>query len=216
MDIKYLGHASFFIKTKDARVITDPYDSSIGIKFPKMEADIVTVSHPHGDHNNVAGVTGNPLVLDWPGEFEKNGVRMFAYKSYHDKQKGAERGENILFKFEIEGMSILHCGDLGFVPDNGFLEEIGEVNILMVPVGGFYTIDPDEAIALIKKIEPNMVIPMHYNNEGLKQETFGKLASLNDFLAKIGVTENVPVLKLTVKKDDFGEEMKVVTMTISS
>ncbi len=216
MDIKYLGHASFFIKSKDARVITDPYDSSIGIKFPKMEADIVTVSHPHGDHNNVAGVTGNPLVLDWPGEFEKNGVRMFAYKSYHDKQKGAERGENILFKFEIEGMSILHCGDLGFVPDNGFLEEIGEVNILMVPVGGFYTIDPDEAIALIKKIEPNMVIPMHYNNEGLKQETFGKLASLNDFLAKIGVTENVPVLKLTVKKDDFGEEMKVVTMTISS
>ena len=216
MDIKYLGHASFFIKSKDARVITDPYDSSIGIKFPKMEADIVTVSHPHGDHNNVAGVTGNPLVLDWPGEFEKNGVRMFAYKSYHDKQKGAERGENILFKFEIEGMSILHCGDLGFVPDNGFLEEIGEVNILMVPVGGFYTIDPDEAIALIKKIEPNMVIPMHYNNEGLKQETFGKLASLNDFLAKIGVTENVPVPKLTVKKDDFGEEMKVVTMTISS
>ncbi len=216
MDIKYLGHASFFIKSKDARVVTDPFESSIGIKFSKTEADIVTVSHHHGDHDNVAAITGNPLILDWPGEFEKNGVRMFAYKSYHDKQKGAERGENVLFKFEIEGMSILHCGDLGFVPDNSFLEEIGEINILMVPVGGVYTIDPEEAIALIKKIEPNMVIPMHYNTEGLKQETFGKLATLNDFLAKIGVTDNVPVPKLTVKKDDFGEEMKVVTMTISS
>ncbi len=216
MDIKYLGHASFLIKSKDARVVTDPFESSIGIKFSKTEADIVTVSHHHGDHDNVAAITGNPLILDWPGEFEKNGVRMFAYKSYHDKQKGAERGENVLFKFEIEGMSILHCGDLGFVPDNNFLEEIGEINILMVPVGGVYTIDPEEAIALIKKIEPNMVIPMHYNTEGLKQEAFGKLATLNDFLAKIGVTDNVPVPKLTVKKDDFGEEMKVVTMTISS
>ena len=174
MDIKYLGHASFFIKSKDARVVTDPFESSIGIKFSKTEADIVTVSHHHGDHDNVAAITGNPLILDWPGEFEKNGVRMFAYKSYHDKQKGAERGENILFKFEIEGMSILHCGDLGFVPDNNFLEEIGEVNILMVPVGGFYTIDPEEAIALIKKIEPNMVIPMHYNSNPMTKGTLAE------------------------------------------
>ncbi len=134
MDIKYLGHASFFIKSKDARVVTDPFESSIGIKFSKTEADIVTVSHHHGDHDNVAAITGNPLILDWPGEFEKNGVRMFAYKSYHDKQKGAERGENVLFKFEIEGMSILHCGDLGFVPDNNFLEEIGEINILSIHI----------------------------------------------------------------------------------
>ena len=217
MDIKYLGHASFYIKSKDTRLVTDPYDGSIGIKFPKVEADIVTVSHGHTDHNQVKLVSGNPLVIEMPGEFEKMGVRVFGYQSYHDKKKGAERGENILYKIEVEGISILHCGDLGVVPDDSFIDQIGEVDILMVPVGGFYTIDPTEAIELIKKIEPDMVIPMHYNQPKLDQKVFANLATVEDFLNKKGVPSLTPVPKLTLKKEMLtGEEMKVVVMEITN
>jgi L-ascorbate metabolism protein UlaG (beta-lactamase superfamily) len=151
MDIKYIGHASFFIKTKLSRVVTDPFDPKIGLKFPKTEADIVTVSHHHSDHNFLSQITGDPLIIDWPGEFEKQQVRISGFSSFHDKQKGAERGENTLYKFETEGISILHCGDLGVVPDDNFINQIGEVDVLMVPVGGVYTIDANDAVDVIKK-----------------------------------------------------------------
>ncbi len=216
MDIKYIGHASFFIKTKNSRVITDPFDPKIGLKFPKTEADIVTVSHQHPDHNFLSQVTGDPLVIDWPGEYEKQQVRITGFGSFHDKQKGAERGENILFKFETEGISVLHCGDLGVIPDDNLISQIGEINVLMVPVGGFYTVDANEAVALIKKIEPSMVIPMHYNRPELDQETFGKLTPVEDFIKKIGATVGETVSKLTLKADDFGDEMKVVVMEIGA
>lgn len=153
MQIKYLGHASFFIKTKDARAVTDPFDPKmVGLKFPKTEADVVTISHHHPDHDKSDAVAGTPLVLDWPGEYEKNGVRIFGFKSFHDKNQGSERGENILFKFEAENVSILHCGDMGVVPDQALLDEIGDIDILMVPVGGFYTIGPEDAVEVVKKL----------------------------------------------------------------
>lgn len=213
MEIKYLGHASFLIKTKDAKLVTDPYDSSIGMNFPKTEADVVTVSHQHADHNNLKGVSGNPLVIDWPGEFEKKGIRVFGYRWYHDDKKGEERGENILYKFEAEELSLLHCGDLGSIPPDEFLDSMGTIDILMVPTGGFYTIDAPTAVKLVEKIEPSIVIPMHYNHDKLNQSTFGKLSSLGEFLKQMGV-ESTLVDKLTVKKDDVGDEIKVVTLKI--
>lgn len=216
MDIKYLGHASFFIKSKDTRVVTDPYAASIGMKFPKVEADIVTVSHQHEDHNQANSVEGNTLIIDMPGEFEKMGVRIFGYQSYHDKKKGAERGENILYKIEAEGISILHCGDLGLVPDDSFLDQIGDVDILMLPVGGFYTIDSSEALELVKKIEPSIIIPMHYNHAKLNQKIFASLTGVDDFLVKKGVSSQAPLPKLTLKKENLvDEEMKVVVMEIA-
>jgi L-ascorbate metabolism protein UlaG (beta-lactamase superfamily) len=214
MDIKYFGHSSFFIKTKNSRVVTDPFDPKIGIKFPKTEADIVTVSHGHSDHNFLGQISGEPLILDWPGEFEKQGVRVTGFSSFHDKQKGAERGANTLYKIEADGVSIVHCGDLGVVPDDNFISQLGEVNILMVPVGGFYTIDANEAVELIKKVEPSMVIPMHYNAPYLNQETFGKLTTVDDFLKKIGAESAQRTSKLSVKEGDFGEEMQVVVMEL--
>lgn len=213
MQIKYIGHASFFLKTKDARVVTDPYDPKmVGLKFPKTEADIVTISHHHGDHDYKDGISGEPLVIDWPGEYEKNGVRIFGYKSFHDNKQGAERGENILFKFEVENISILHCGDMGVVPNQELLDEIGDVDILMVPVGGFYTIGPDEATEVVKKIEPSLVIPMHYNDPALDQKTFGKLVPLADFLKKFGMEKPEMIDQLTIKKEELGEEIKIVPM----
>lgn len=217
MDIKYFGHSSFYIRTKDARIVTDPFDPKmVGLKFPKTEADIVTISHHHHDHNYTAGISGSPLIIDWPGEFEKNKVRIFGFRSFHDKKQGAERGENVVFKLEAEGISILHCGDLGVVLTDDFLDSVGEVDILMVPTGGFYTIDSAEAVDLVQKVEPSMVIPMHYNSPKLNQEGFGKLSPVDEFLKKIGAEALAPVQKLSLKKEDFGEEMKVVVMDVTS
>ncbi|HEX7542751.1 MAG TPA: MBL fold metallo-hydrolase [Patescibacteria group bacterium] len=219
MEIKYLGHSSFLIKTKTAKVLTDPYDPEmVGLKFPKTEADVVTISHSHKDHNqikNVSGINGvDPLIIDMPGEFEKMGVRIFGFQSYHDKTKGSERGENILYKFEAEGLSVLHCGDLGVIPEESFLETIGEVDILMVPVGGFYTIDADEAFQLVKRIEPAIVIPMHYNHSKLNQKNFSQLTGINEFTKKFGLDNPIPLPKLVYKKEEIEQEMKVVVLEI--
>jgi L-ascorbate metabolism protein UlaG (beta-lactamase superfamily) len=214
MDIKYFGQSSFLIKTKKgATLITDPFDPKIiAMKFPKTEADVVTISHHHPDHDFLGQISGEPLIVDWPGQFERKGIRISGFKSYHDKQKGAERGENILYKIEDE-LSILHCGDLGVIPDDNFLDEIGEVDVLLVPVGGFYTIDSSEALELVKKIEPSIVIPMHYHHAG---DTENKMEPVENFIKKMGAENVAPVPKLTIKKEELGEEMKVVVLEVSS
>ncbi len=219
MDIKYLGHASFYIKTKTARLVTDPFDPAMtGFPLPKIEADIVTISHYHQDHNFIkpfqseAASHQPPLIIDFPGEFEKLAVRITGYRTYHDKKKGEERGENIVYKIETEGISLLHCGDLGLVPDDAFLDNVGDVDILFVPVGGFYTINAAEAAELVRKIDPSIVIPMHYNHPKLNQKIFGQLLPVLEFLKKFDVEEQMPLSKLTVKKETLGEEMKIVVM----
>lgn len=216
MIIKYLGHSAFFIKSKDARIVTDPYSASTGLSFPKTEADVVTISHTHQDHNSLKDITGDPLIVDYPGEFEKKEVRIIGYKSYHDSKKGEERGENILYKIEADDISVLHCGDLGVVPSDEFIDQLGEVDVLLVPVGGVYTINADDALQLIKKIEPALVIPMHYANSKLNPKVFSDLAPVEDFLKKLGKESTSPEAQLTLKKDDLQGEMRVVVMEISS
>lgn len=214
MDIKYFGHSAFFIRPKDAKVVTDPFDPKMtGIKFPKTEADIVTISHQHKDHNFKEGISGTPLFIEMPGEYEKNGVRITGYQTYHDKKKGEERGENVAYKIEADGISILHCGDLGVVWEDPFIDQLGEVDVLMVPVGGFYTIDANEAVELVKKIEPSLVIPMHYKTA--KHNKDAQIAPVDEFLKKMAVAGASPTAKLTIKKEDLLDEMKTVVMDIS-
>jgi L-ascorbate metabolism protein UlaG (beta-lactamase superfamily) len=214
MDIKYLGHSSFFIKGKQAKLVTDPYDPRIlEMKFPKVEADIITVSHQHDDHNQTKLVDGSPLIIDWPGQYERKGMRVYGFQSYHDNKQGSERGENIIFKIE-DDLTVLHCGDLGYMPDGKLLDEIGDVDILMIPVGGYYTIDAAQAAEIIKKIEPAIVIPMHYRTSKTIEGPVSKLATIDEFLHKMGVEKIEPVNKLTVKKEDLEEEMKVIVMTV--
>lgn len=217
MQIKYIGHASFFIRTKTAKIVTDPFDPKmVGLKFPKTEADIVTISHQHQDHNFLGQISGDPLVIDWPGEFEKNSVRVFGYQSYHDKERGAKRGENTLYKIEAEDISLLHLGDLGIALSEETVDAIGEVDILFVPVGGFYTIDAQDAQEVVKRVEPSVVIPMHYGSPQLNQEIFKELSLLSEFLGKYGVSESQAADQLVVKKEDLvAEEMKVVPLKIS-
>ncbi len=211
MDIKYFGVSSFLIKAKDAKLVTDPFDPYIGYKIPKTDANIVTVSHNHKDHNNTPAIEGNPLVINTPGEFEKNEIKVFGYPSSH----GGDRGENILFKIEAEGLSILHCGDLGIIPEEKYLEGIGDVDILMVPVGGTYTLNADEAAEMVKRVEPSIVIPMHYNFPKLDQKGYGGgLAPVAGFLKKMDRESVTPIPKLTVKKEELLEEMKVIVLEV--
>jgi len=213
MEIKYLGHSSFLIKTKTAKLVTDPFDPAlVGLRFPKVEADIITVSHNHKDHNQTQLVGGSPLVIGLPGEYEKNGMRIFGYSSFHDGQGGSERGTNTLYKIEAEGVSVLHCGDLGVVLEDSVVDTIGAVDVLLVPVGGFYTIDPSQAAQLVRKFEPSLVIPMHYNQPKLKQENFGKLSTVDEFFKKLGLSMPQPLPKLVIKGGELEDEMKVILL----
>lgn len=213
MEIRYLGHASFLIKTKDTKLVTDPFDPAmVGFKFPKTDADIVTISHQHKDHNQAKNVEGTPLIIEMPGEYQKKGIRVTGFQSYHDKVKGAERGENIIYKIESEGIAVLHCGDLGYVPEDGLLDLIGVVDVLMVPVGGNYSLDSEQAAQLIKKIEPSFIIPMHFNSPKHNQAYFSKLTSVKEFLSKMSAENTTPLPKLVIKKESLIEEMKVVLL----
>jgi len=212
MEIKYLGHSSFLIKSKEGKLVTDPFNPSIGLRFPKVEADIVTVSHNHIDHNAATLVGANPIVIDMPGEFEKNGFRITGFPSFHDKKKGAERGENILYKMESDGISLLHIGDIGYVPQDDLVDQIGKVDILFVPVGGTFTVDAAEAIEIVKKIETSIVIPMHFRSKKGKMKNSEDLAPVGEFLKKMGAESTAALPKLVVKKDELGGEMKVVML----
>ncbi|MFH0773371.1 MAG: MBL fold metallo-hydrolase [bacterium] len=212
MEIKYLSHSSFLIRTKDAKVVMDPFDPKfVGLKFSRQEADVVTISHSHKDHSHTELIEGAPLILTWPGQFEKKGVRIWGFNSYHDKVEGKERGENVMYKIESEGVSVLHCGDLGVVPTDAQIDDIGDVDVLLVPVGGKYTITADEALQLIKKVEPAIVIPMHYGRPDIALEG---LAPLEEFLKKMGGEPIEPLDKLVVKKEDFALDtaMRVVVL----
>ncbi len=214
MDITYLGHSSFRIKGKQTTVVTDPYGAHIGLKFPKqVTADVVTVSHEHADHNTLSQIDGNPYVIGGPGEYEVKGVGVIGLPSYHDDQKGAQRGKNTIYRIEVDGISIVHLGDLGHVLTSTQVDAIDGVDILLIPVGGVYTIDPALAVSVINEIEPSIVIPMHYGRPDLNQKEFGGLAPLPAFLKEIGKEDAVPQPKLSVTKDKIPEQMQVVVLS---
>jgi len=182
MDITYLGHSAFRIKTKNHTIVTDPYNSSIGLKFPKTEADLVTVSHDHFDHNDLSGLKDYKKVFNSPGEYEIGGVSVFGIPSFHDNKKGEERGKNTIFVIETEGVTICHLGDLGHLLAEDQIDEIGDVDILLVPVGGTYTISAKEAVDVVQAIDPKIIIPMHYKLPGLKVD----IESCDKFIKEMG------------------------------
>ena len=213
MDITYLGHSSFKIKTKTAVVVTDPFPTEmLGFKFPKTEAGIVTISHQHKDHNYLGLIEGDPFVISEPGEYEVKGVSVFGYPSFHDQHSGKERGANTIFVIETEGLRICHLGDLGSAVPQKILEEISDIDVLMVPVGGGVTINPKEAVDLISQIEPFIVLPMHYRAEDIDEKNFGDLATLETFLKEMGAENAEKMDKLSLSKDKLPEETKVVLL----
>jgi len=213
MEITYLGHSCFKIKGKSATLVIDPFDSKIGLRMPKVEADVVLVTHDHYDHNNIAQVAGYKLSIDGPGEYEVSEAFITGIKTFHDGEDGKDRGVNTIYSMVVDGINVLHLGDIGHELDDDAVERVGEVDVLMIPVGGKYTIDAEKAAKLISSIEPGIVIPMHYKTATMVE--MSELDPLDKFLDEMGVKDNVKKaekLKLN-SKSDIPEETEVVVMT---
>jgi len=210
MDITYLGHSCFLLRHKGVRVVTDPFDKSVGIKQVKTEADIVTISHDHGDHSGLGMVTGEPMVIRGPGEYEIKGVSITGMQTFHDEEKGALRGKNTVYTIDIDEVRICHLGDLGHKLSEKQLEVLDGIDVLMVPVGGNTSIEPKTAMEVIRQISPSIAIPMHYRTKEHSQ-VWKKKVTLEDFL-KISGMEAKKTEKLTVKKLDLPEEMELVVL----
>jgi len=179
MKIKWLGHAAFLITLDSGtRIITDPYETGNGLNYGRIEepADIVTISHDHFDHSNVATVQGNPQVVR--GTTEAKGIKFRGIPTYHDEAGGSQRGSNIILCFEVDGVNVCHIGDLGHPLSDTQLAELGEVDILLIPVGGFFTIDARVASQVCDQLKPRVIIPMHYKND----KCAFPIASVDEFL----------------------------------
>lgn len=213
MDIYWYGQACFKLKGKSASIVIDPYNPDfVGLKPPKdLEADICLVSHDHKDHSEVSLVSGEPKIFNGAGEYDAKGIAVVGVGTFHDNKKGAERGRNTVYNCLIDGLNIVHLGDIGHVLSEEEVAEIGETDILLVPVGGVYTIEAKEAAEIISQLEPRIIIPMHYLLPGLK---FG-LDPLDKFLKEMGVEEAVPASKLSITKEKLPEEPQVIVLTKS-
>lgn len=211
MDIVYLGHSSFHIKGKGVSVITDPFDDSIGIKFPKVSADLVTVSHDHGDHSNTKAVSDVHKVFDAPGEYEAKEVSVVGFPTFHDDKKGSLRGKNTMYLIEMERIRLVHLGDLGHTLNEKQVDALGEVDVLFVPVGGEYTLGPEKAVEVVRAIEPLYTIPMHYKDEGLNKDTFGMLKGVDEFVSQAGMQPD-KMNKLSIRNETLGEDPQMVIL----
>ncbi len=171
MNIEWLGHACFILTSgKGTRILTDPFDPSVGYDMPSVEVDAVTASHDHYDHYNIKAVKGRFEPFTLPGKYTVKDIRIKGVSSFHDAANGARRGKNVIFIFEIDELKVCHCGDLGHPLDPETAAEIGAVDILLVPVGGIYTIDASGAFSVVKTLKPAVTIPMHYRTPALKFE----------------------------------------------
>jgi len=192
-------------------ILIDPFSEEIGLRLPKLEADILCVTHSHYDHNNVKAIFGKPFLIEGPGEYEIKGVYIQGIMAFHDDTQGNQRGENTIYTVEVEDLRLCHLGDFGQKElTNEQLEEIGGVDILMIPVGGFSTISAKEALKIMAQIEPKITIPMHYYIPKLKQTKFD---GVDKFLKALGVKSIVPLNKLSIKKKDLSsEEAKIIVL----
>lgn len=182
------------------RVLADPFNETVGYAVPNVEADIVTTSHGHGDHNYVEAVKGSFIHLSKPGTYSEKGIAIKGIAAAHDEKNGEKRGPDTIFTFDIDGIKVCHCGDLGHILTAAQVGGIGKVDVLMIPVGGFYTIDYKTAVEVVKQLKPTVTIPMHYKTE----VTNYPIATEEKFLeeAKDGKRLNRQELDLTKENID--------------
>jgi L-ascorbate metabolism protein UlaG (beta-lactamase superfamily) len=206
MYITHLGHSCFRIEAKagpieanasQTSILIDPFSKDIGLRSPRIKDNIILVTHDHSDHNNIDGADDDTFIVKCPGEYERQGLYIRGIDSYHDENKGKDRGLNTIYIVKVEEMTICHLGDLGQKQlSNDQVEDIGSVDILMIPVGGKYTIDYKEAIAVAGQIEPKVIMPMHYKVKGLELDIDGP----DKFIKEIGISpERVDKFKVVKK-----------------
>ena len=215
MHIIWHGQSCFQIQTsrnkgEQVSVVIDPFAETIGLKPPSLTADVLLITHFHDDHSNKKVVKGDPFLIEGPGEYEIKEIFVQGIPSFHDDKEGKEKGSNTIYTIEGEGMRLCHLGDLGQKElSDDQLEKIGNIDILMIPVGGTYTIDAKTAAKVISQIEPRIVIPMHYHLPKLKL----KIDGVDKFLKEMGKKTAEALPKLLIKKKDLsGEETKIVVL----
>jgi L-ascorbate metabolism protein UlaG (beta-lactamase superfamily) len=213
MEITYIGHACFKVRGDNVSLIIDPYKGDkVGYKLPKLACDVLLASHKHDDHYNIEEVSDYKLLIDGPGEYEISGTFIQGVPTFHDAEDGAKRGKNTMYLIEIDGFKLLHLGDLGHELSKETLQDISDIDVLMIPVGGIYTIGPEKAAKVISSIEPGIVIPMHYQTKDLTGLS-EKIAPVEKFMDEMGIESNGKKEKLILKsKSDIPSETEVVLL----
>jgi len=213
MKVKWLGHACFVITSEaGTKVITDPYTpGAFGLNYGTLdeEADIVTVSHDHADHNNVSAVKGEPEVVKGSGSHSSQGVEFRGIDCYHDSTRGKERGPNTIFCFNIDGISVCHLGDLGHGLTEQNQKDIRSVDLLLVPVGGNFTIDAKVAAETCRLLNPRVVIPMHYRNDRCREFP---VAGVDDFVGLMETVKREDTSEAEFRSDTLPEATEVVVL----
>ena len=200
VDIVWLGHSCFRIKGSHGIVITDPYSPSLGYTLGKPTAHIVTVSHQHPGHSYLEGIGGNPRPVVGPGEYEISGILIIGIATFHDEERGRQRGRNTVYVLEMDDISVCHLGDLGHALSAEQLEEIDHVDVLLLPVGGTSTINAQTAAEVVRQLEPKAVVPMHYKTPALIGT---ELEPVDRFLKELGAQEVEPQPKLSFSKSSL-------------
>ncbi|MCX8021328.1 MAG: MBL fold metallo-hydrolase [Syntrophorhabdaceae bacterium] len=214
MKIKYYGHAAFMIETESGvRIILDPYQSGAfggALSYGKItdEADIVLTSHDHDDHNYTKDIKGSFKHIKGAGSYEEKGVKVRGIPCYHDESTGKERGTNIIFLVEGEGITVAHLGDLGHPLSKKEVEEIGKVDVLLIPVGGYYTIDAKTATKVMDTLKPLLTVPMHYKTEKCQFP----IAPVEDFIKDKGNVKRVKGSEYVIKKDTLPPQSEIVVL----
>lgn len=214
MKVKWLGHASFLITSeKGTRIITDPYESggfggSLNYGPIREEADIVVVSHDHADHNFVGDIKGSPQIVRGAGAHRIGDVEFKGVAAYHDTSRGRERGDVTITAFTVDGVRICHVGDLGHQPSDQQLADLGPVDLLLVPVGGFYTIDATEATHLVERMGPRVVIPMHFRTD----KCLFPITGVEDFLKGKTNVDRPGTSEVEVKKDTLPSRTEIIVL----
>lgn len=213
MVINWYGQSCFKLQSGELVVVIDPYGKELGLTPPRFRADLALVTHGHFDHAYTESLSGNPFVISGPGEFEVKDISVIGIESFHDDERGKKRGSNTIYKIVMEEIRVVHMGDFGEEKlRDETLEQIGDVDILFIPVGGIYTIDASGAAKIIKQIEPRFVIPMHYKIPGLKVT----LNSVDTFLKEMGAGKLETRDKFSVKQNNIGENEKTEIIVLNT
>ena len=211
MKLKWLGHACFLITSETGlRIITDPYPQGSGLSYSPINeaADIVAVSHDHFDHNNLSAVSGKPEVVTGSGTKTAKGIQFKGIATHHDESQGKERGSNSIFCFTVDGIMLCHLGDLGHGLSREQIAEIGNVDVLLVPVGGFFTIDAKVASKVCDDLKPKVIVPMHFKTP----KCDFPIAGVEDFLAGKKNVKTLNASETEFKADKLPETTEIVVL----
>jgi len=208
MEIIWLGHSCFLIKGKEKTIITDPCHPDLGYRLGEPEADIVTLSHFHPGHSYIEGVANEPKQIKSPGEYEIGGTFITGIASFHDDKKGELKGKNTIYVIEMDGITLCHLGDLGHPLGPHLVEELGDVDILFLPVGEISTIPIDTAVEIVRQLEPPVVIPMHYKTEAFT----GNLSPVDKFLDKMRIRELEARPKLSITSSSLPTPTQTIVL----